>query len=123
MRAQGQPLGRLNEAEFTTWFLGVADTFGWSQRYHTYRSKKSQPGFPDWTLICPKAGAILFVELKGWDTAVKPTQIEWINGLRTAGMNAHLWRPRHSELALAEMSHPIHELRTLPPLTFGDWTK
>lgn len=120
-------LGRLNEAEYTTWVLDVCDAFGWRLRYHTYRSKRSQPGFPDWTLIHERVGAVVFVELKGWNTPVKPEQVRFVNGLRAAGCAAYIWRPRHAAEAFDVLAHP-ERVRSpmdtvLPPVTPEDYAR
>lgn len=94
-RAAVAPLGRLNEAEYTGTVLDLAGKMGWQLRYHTYRSKKSHTGFPDWVLINEQAMAVVVVELKGWDTKVQDDQVRFVNGFRLAGVPAFVSRPWH----------------------------
>lgn len=119
-------LGRLNEADWTTWVLGVADTYRWTLRYHTHNSRRSEPGFPDWTFINERAPAVVFAELKGWNTVVKDKQVRFVNGLRAAGCAAFIWRPRHADEVWDVLSNPIrlHTERVwLPPLIPEEYAK
>lgn len=59
--------------------------------YHTHNSQRSQPGFPDWVIVGKR---IMFRELKSPDGAMRPAQIRWLYGLRAAGADAEVWRPR-----------------------------
>lgn len=120
---QIQELGRLTEAEFTHWFLDACDLTGWTLRYHTYRSTRSQPGFPDWTIWRERGGdpdtaKMMLVELKGWDTKVDPRQVRFVNATRRAGVPAYIWRPRHAQEALLTLQYPpARRAFWLPPLT------
>lgn len=59
--------------------------------YHTYDSRRSQPGFPDLTLVHPGHGLLLFRETqKGTTTA---QQKKWLAALAAAGQDAKVWRP------------------------------
>ena len=51
---------------------------GWLA-YHTYSSKRSDPGFPDLVLL--RGSVLLFVELKSIHGRVSPAQAEWIERL------------------------------------------
>ena len=59
--------------------------------YHTYDSRKSPAGFPDW-VICGRAG-VLYRELKREGEDPTPRQQEWLDGLTAAGQDADVWRP------------------------------
>lgn len=52
---------------------------------------KDSRGFPD--IIAVKGERIIALELKGTTTRIRPEQLEWIADLRTAGVEAHIWRP------------------------------
>lgn len=91
------PDHELSEKQFTERVIGtpknpgVARTFGY-RVYHTLRSKGSQPGFPDWTLVRDR---VVFLELKTETGKVSDAQSEWLYDLNAAGAEAYLVRPRH----------------------------
>jgi hypothetical protein len=60
------------------------------RKYHTLRSKGSQPGFLDW-VIC--GTRVLWRELKREDENPTADQQAWIDDLRAAGQDADVWRP------------------------------
>lgn len=89
----------------------LATTFGWL-RYHTHRSERSEPGFPDLVLVHPKARRLVFAELKRQKTHLTERQEEWYHALlgvwtavedMTADLSdihiaspvisVHIWRP------------------------------
>lgn len=60
--------------------------------YHTHRSDRSEPGFPD--LVILGAGGLLYRELKKEAGKVTSAQDEWLTALvRNAGADAGVWRP------------------------------
>ena len=61
--------------------------------YHTHRSDRSEPGFPDLVLLHPTAKHLVFAELKTAKGRVAPAQHVWIDSLRRAGSDAYIWRP------------------------------
>lgn len=93
------PLEEMNESQFDGLLFRSADsvaaTTGWRLRYHTHRSKNSEPGFVDRVLVRER---IIFIETKAMETptrARKPTalQVEWLDGLARAGGEVYLWTP------------------------------
>ena len=64
-----------------------ADVLG----YHTYFSKASHAGFPDWVFAGP--GGILFRELKTAKGRLSLPQVVWRRVLRQAGADVDVWRP------------------------------
>lgn len=98
-RRQQIPLEEMNESQFDGLLFRSADsvaaTTGWRLRYHTYRSRNSEPGFVDRVLVRER---VIFVETKAMETptrARKPTalQVEWLDGLARAGGEVYLWNP------------------------------
>lgn len=81
----------LSEAEWSGLVLDVARVGGWERRYHTFSSRRSPHGFPDWVFLHPGRTRhadegtlrpeLLFVELKSETGKVKPEQELWIAAL------------------------------------------
>ncbi|MCZ2837166.1 VRR-NUC domain-containing protein [Modestobacter sp. VKM Ac-2985] len=68
---------------------------GWLA-YHTYRSTKSEPGFPDLVLVHPRTGQVVFAELKTATGLLSKAQQGWLAALRVAQshrLSVHVWRP------------------------------
>lgn len=91
----------LRENEFSTLVRDVARLAGW-RGYHTYDSRRSNHGFPDWVFV--RNGRIVFAELKAENGRVSDAQREWLDELEKAegmtdphgyrgGVEVHLWRP------------------------------
>lgn len=60
--------------------------------YHTHLSKHSAAGFPDWTILNPRTGDILYRELKRERQHPTAAQQEWLDALAVHG-DADVWRP------------------------------
>lgn len=105
----------LSEAEFSGLVLDVARLGGWTRRYHTFNSKRSAGGFPDWVFLKTDPPRLLFVELKTDAGKVRADQQAWIDDLQRFALavaqaitdshlrdydfaeapvvEAHIWRP------------------------------
>ena len=59
--------------------------------YHTYDSRRSNPGFPDLVLV--GCNGVLYRELKTDRGRLTPMQEWWLNSLLDAGQDAGVWRP------------------------------
>lgn len=76
----------------------MAHLFGY-RSYHTHRSERSEPGWPDLVLARPfgvrvDAGAdVLFVELKAERGTITGAQAEWLDLLAAGGHPVYVWRP------------------------------
>lgn len=79
--------------------------------YHTHRSDRSEPGFPDLTILHAASGRLAFAELKTDKGRVTPAQRTWLDGLaRTAGVLVYLWRP--ADLLDGTIHRELHALAT-----------
>jgi hypothetical protein len=67
--------------------------------YHTYRSTKSPPGFPDLCLARPAStsspGRLILAELKTRTGKLTPEQALWVSVLEhtVPGVEVYVWRP------------------------------
>ena len=69
----------------------LAKEYGWLC-YHTYRSEKSEPGFPD--MVCTDGTRILIAELKSGTGKLTQAQAQWIALLTHTGLvDVRTWRP------------------------------
>ncbi len=71
----------------------VRDACQWSGLlcYHTFDSRRSEPGFPDVVVVGPHG--VIFRELKAERGRVTSDQRTWLDRLNAAGADADVWRP------------------------------
>lgn len=93
------PLGDLLEKDWQRQVNSLAQQLGWNRVYHTYRSTRSDPGFPDLVLVRDR---VVFLELKREAGRLSAAQREWLAALLDAGAEAYVARPRDLQL-LAEI--------------------
>ncbi len=79
----------MTEAQFQQQIIDTARLLKWAV-YHTYDSRRSQPGFPD---LCLVRDRIVFLEVKTETGKVSPEQAEWIATINAAGGTALVVRP------------------------------
>ena len=82
----------LSETVFQARVIAYAQDHGWWV-YHTHRSDRSEPGFPDLVLIHRTEPRIVYAELKR--IGGQPTYAQWwvLMRLQELGHEAYLWRP------------------------------
>ena len=88
-------ISHMNEKAFQEIVVTTARENGWMV-YHTYDSRKSEPGFPDLCMV--KNGWILFVELKTDKGKVTTAQRQWIEQFirhqyDCQNLLVEIWRP------------------------------
>jgi hypothetical protein len=83
---------RMSEVTLQARVVAHARTLGWLV-YHTYDSRRSQPGFPDLVLVHETQGRLLYRELKTQRGRIRPEQLAWLRALGRAGQDAAVWRP------------------------------
>ena len=80
-----------SEVVFQAKVIAYAQDLGWWV-YHTHRSDRSEPGFPDLVLIHRTEPRIVYAELKR--IGGQPTYAQWwvLMRLQELGHEAYLWR-------------------------------
>lgn len=64
--------------------------------YHTYDSRRSEPGFPD--IVAVRPNVVLFSELKTETGKLTGDQVAWSSLLsRAARVDYRLWRPSNND--------------------------
>lgn len=87
----------LTESQFSGLVVEVARLGGWTRRYHSFYSRRSPFGFPDWVFV--KDGRLLFAELKSESGKLSDEQRAWIDALQMVALAApgvvevHVWQP------------------------------
>lgn len=79
----------MSESQFQSHVVALAHRLGWLV-YHTYSSRRSEPGFPDLVLV---RGRTLFRELKTGSGVLSKAQRVWLDRLEQGGSDAGVWRP------------------------------
>lgn len=82
-------VGRLTERQWQGQVLEVAGLNGW-WCYHTYDSRRSQPGFPDLVMVRER---VVYAELKREGGRLSPAQRDVIDRLENAGQEVYVWWP------------------------------
>lgn len=87
---RAQLASSMTEAQLQANVRKLSDAYGW-RSYHTHRSDRSDPGFPDLVLV--RGPVVLWRELKTQRGRVRPEQQQWLEALVGAGQDAAIWRP------------------------------
>lgn len=91
----------MREADLQAMVVQAARYLGWTV-YHTHDSRRSEPGFPDLTLV--RAGRLAFVELKTARGRVRPEQAAWLALLaEVPGVVARVVRPADLDEIIEEV--------------------
>lgn len=83
----------MSERQLQELVISLAERMGWLA-YHTFDSRRSQPGFPDLVLVHPRQRRILWRELKSETGTATAEQKVWISTLKLVGADVDVWRPR-----------------------------
>lgn len=72
---------------------GVVEILRWEKWlcYHTYDSRRSQPGFPD--LVAVRGSRLMFVEFKSEKGKLRLEQVDWLDALVKAHGEVYVVRP------------------------------
>lgn len=92
----------LSEKQWQQTVADYAKLRGW-HLYHSYDSRRSEPGFPDLVLLRGRRQVV--AELKT-DAAPGPTpdQQKWLQAFADVGAEVHVWRPRDLQLVLSVLA-------------------
>jgi hypothetical protein len=82
----------------------LAREHGWAT-YHSYRSTRSEPGFPD---LCCVREVVLFCELKSATGKLTRDQHQWLSLLAHAGCEVYCWRPRDWDAIVDRLTRKGH---------------
>ena len=80
----------MKERELQAIVKQMAELCGW-EYYHTYDSRRSNPGFPDVVML--RGERMIVAELKVQKGKVSEHQERWLKKFDKAGSEAYLWRP------------------------------
>lgn len=80
----------LTEVQLQNNVIDLVKIYG-GRSFHVYDSRRSAAGWPDLVIRFP--GYILFRELKTAKGRVSRDQQWWLDSLRSAGLDAGVWRP------------------------------
>lgn len=86
------PALTITEKAFQSLVEQAARAAGWMV-YHTYNSRRSEPGFPDLTMVHPRDGRLVFAELKTMKGELSEAQKAWTSALEWAGQEVYVWKP------------------------------
>ena len=82
-----------NEKAFQAHVLQLARAKGWMV-YHPFDSRRSTPGYPDLTLVHPRHGDVLWIELKMPKGRISKAQRQWLDALQLRpNHRVHVFRP------------------------------
>lgn len=83
---------RMTEAQFQVQVRDLMRLTGW-RSYHTFDSRRSDPGFPDIAAVHRTQGRVIFIELKAATGRLSGPQRDWLTFISEAGFEADVWRP------------------------------
>ncbi|MYA99280.1 VRR-NUC domain-containing protein [Candidatus Poribacteria bacterium] len=92
---------RKTETQFHAEVVAMAKMMGYLV-YHTYDSRRSEPGFPDLVLV--GRDRILYRELKTETGKLSPAQKNWGEQLQASGGDWDVWRPSDMPEIIKELS-------------------
>lgn len=97
----------MSEAAWQAIVEGLLTFYGW-RWYHTHRSDRSVPGFPD--IVAVRAGELLFAELKTEKGKLSNAQQMWIADLAAFAAEIMSWVPDgHATPAIGIYTWRPHE--------------
>ena len=81
----------MHERDWQAIVVDAAKLNGW-RVYHTFDSRRSEPGFPD--LVMVRGGRLIAAELKSETGRPTRAQVDWLRDLEAVeSVETYLWRP------------------------------
>jgi len=102
----------VTETEFQQAVITAAKLHGIAY-YHTFDSRRSNPGFPDLVLVGEHG--VAFRELKSPKGRITPEQRYWLQILTAAGQDAMVWRPDDWPVHVLDTFKRLGKLTIQPP--------
>lgn len=100
--------GCMTEAEFQAAVVDLARRLGWVV-YHVPDSRRvTARGCPDLVMIHERQRRLIFAELKSAKGRLSEEQALWLRVLKTAGVEAYLWRPTDLGQVIPRCLSPAH---------------
>lgn len=87
------PTDRMTEKQLQQAIVEAAQLLGY-RVYHTFDSRRSEPGFPDLVLLRERDGRRYAIECKTSKGVVKESQKDWLSAFCTCGVPAMVARPK-----------------------------
>lgn len=79
-----------SEKDFQQAVIDLGKRNAW-RHYHTYDSRRSQPGFLDLVLVRER---VVWMELKSEDGELTAEQLAWVDALRAAKQEVYVMKPK-----------------------------
>ena len=86
-------LYQITEKELQEDVIELAKLLGWKGIYHTWRSDRSEPGYPDLTMFHPERKRIIWVECKREHGKTTPSQVAYGELIKASGGEYYRWYP------------------------------
>ena len=102
----------MTEKQWMAKVVAAAEEMRW-KTYHTYDSRKSEPGFPDLVLV-RRDDRVIYAELKSQTGKLTPAQDIWRQYLLSAGAEYHIWRPSDWDAVIDTLAYRRHIQAKLP---------
>lgn len=90
----------MTERELQDWIAATARLLGWRVCHHrparTARGWRTAGSYDaeGWPDLCLVRDRVVFVEVKADRGQLRPQQKIWIEALREAGAECHIWKPK-----------------------------
>lgn len=108
-------LTKMTETQLLNAVCDLAATFGWrvmhprpantTKGWRTPVQGVGSKGWPDLVLVSQWPARFIVRELKTDAGRLTPEQVEWLELLERAGVNAGVWRPRDWDDIVATLTH------------------
>ena len=99
----------MTEKDWQRQVVELAKTLGYRRPMHIYDSRRSEPGWPDLTLVNTQKRRFVLLELKTETGLLSQAQATWIQQLDAVGVEVYVVRPRHLDMlatVLQARGHP-----------------